>query len=35
MVEFNDFINNCMLVGHVIKEVKRKGKKGKELHLSV
>ena len=35
MLEFNDLINNCMLVGHVIKKVKRKTKKGKELKLSV
>ena len=25
MLEFNDLINNCMLVGQVIKKVKRKG----------
>ena len=23
MLEFNDLINNCMIVGHVIKKVKR------------
>ena len=23
MLEFNDLINNCMLVGHLIKKVKR------------